>query len=127
MTLKFSSLQLCHLLEADLDLSFNRKPTIEQRRAPRRFEHRWPKDASANLEDDQGENGQDNTKQSEVEQGLKIGYPEFRSAYWPHFPQHLTKGLGTSRSANSTFQVLMSPSTRSGFSVERVPRGYMRL
>lgn len=80
-----------------------------------------------NVEGDPGENAQDNIEQFEVEEGLKIEYPEFRSAYWPHFPQHLTKGLGTSRSASSTFQVLIFPSTRSGFSVERVPRGYMRL
>lgn len=80
-----------------------------------------------NLEDEPAENEQYNTEHLGVGQELKIDYDAFRSAYWPHFPQRLTKGLGTSRSAGSTFQVLIFLSTRSCFSMERVPRGYMRL
>lgn len=120
-------MQLCHLLEADLDLSFNRKaPTYEQRRVLRRFKPRYPKDVSMDLEGDVDENVQDNKEQLGVEEELKIEYHEFRSAYWPHFPQHLTKGLGMSRGAACTFHVLIFPLTRSCFSMERVPRGYMR-
>jgi len=80
-----------------------------------------------NLEGEPDENEQDNMEQLETEQELKIDYNVFRSAYWPHFPQNLTKGLGTSKRATSTFQVLIFPSTRPSSSMERVPRSYMRL
>jgi hypothetical protein len=80
-----------------------------------------------NLEDGPAENEQDNTEQLGVEEELKIDYQTFRSVHWPHFPQNLTKGLGMSRSASSTFQALIFSLTRSSFSVERVPRGHMRL
>ena len=55
---------------------------------------------------------------AEVEQDLKIDYSAFRSAYWPHFPQHLTKGLGASMSANIRFRILISNLTRSCSSME---------
>jgi len=126
--LKLPFLQLCVLLEADLDLSFKRKaPTNEQRRALRRFELRYLKDVSLNLEDEPTENEQENREQPGIEEESKIDYYAFRSGYWPHFPQHLTKGLGTFRSASSRFRVLILASTRSRFSVERVSRGHMRL
>jgi len=121
-------LQLCQLLEADLNLSFKRKaPTSEQRRALQRFELRYLKDVAISLEDEPAENKQDNAEQLGVEEESKIDYQAFRSAYWPHFPQNLTKGLGTSRNANCKVLVLIFASTRSCFSMERIPRGYMRL
>lgn len=93
-------MQLCHLLEADLGLSFNRKaPTYEQQRALRRFELRYLEDVPMSLEDERADNEQGDTEQCGVEEELKIDYNAFRSDYWPHFPQPLIKGLGTSRSA----------------------------
>jgi hypothetical protein len=75
LALNFSSLQLCHLLEADLDLSFNRKaPTYQQRRALRRFELRCLKDVPIDLESEPVENEQHNAEQPGVEQELKIDY-----------------------------------------------------
>jgi hypothetical protein len=96
--------QLCHLLEADLDLSFKRKaPTNEQRRALRRFKLQDLEDVPINIEDEPSGSKQGNTEQLGLEEEPKIGYYRFRSDYWPHFPQHLTKGLGMSESAISKF------------------------
>ena len=91
--------QLCQLLEADLGLKFKRKArTAEQKRALRRFELRDFKDVPLDLEGEDLQEMGEHMEQKKVEEELKIDYHVFRSLYWPHFPQNLTKGLGEYRS-----------------------------
>jgi len=96
------SSQLCQLLEADFGLKFKRKSrTAEEKRALRRFELREVKDVPLELENEDLQELRQHTEQKRVEEELKIDYHVFRSLYWPHFPQNLTKGLGMHSSINS--------------------------
>jgi len=83
-------------------LKFKRKSqTAEEKRALRRFELREVKDVSLDLENEEPQELRQHTEQKRVEEELKIDYHVFRSLYWPHFPQNLTKGLGMHSSVDS--------------------------
>ena len=89
------SFQLCQLLEADFGLTFKRKAqTAEQKRAVRRFELRKVDDVPLDLEGEDLQEMKRHIEQKRVEEESKVNYHVFRSLYWPHFPQNLTKGLG---------------------------------
>ena len=89
------SFQLCQLLEADFGLRFKRKAqTPEQKRALRRFELCKVDDVPLDLASEDLQEMRRHVEQKRVEEELKINYHVFRSLYWPHFPQNLTKGLG---------------------------------
>ena len=76
-------------------MKFKRKSqTAEEKRALRRFELREVKDVPLDLENEDLQELRQHTEQKRVEEELKIDYHVFRSLYWPHFPQNLTKGLG---------------------------------
>ena len=83
------------MLEADLRLQFERKGrTAEQKRALRRFHLRDVEDVPLDLEDGDLQEMKQYQEQKGVGEEPKVDYQIFRSRYWPHFPQNLTKGLG---------------------------------
>jgi hypothetical protein len=83
-------------------LKFKRKArTAEQKRALRRFKLNDIEDVPLDLEDGDLQEMKQQTEQTRVEEELKIDYQVFRSLYWPHFPQNLTKGLGMHSSLGS--------------------------
>jgi len=113
-TLLSLSFQLCQLLEADFGLEFKRKAqTTEQKRALRRFELCKVEDVPLDLGIEDLQEMRRHIEQKRVEEELKINYHVFRSLYWPHFPQNLTKGLGMRPI------LLQKDITVSNFSLER--------
>ena len=91
--------QLCKLLEVDYHLSFKRRPrTREHRRAEQRsesveFDRNMPVDDDDLAKDDDIVTASPLRDTSAVMASI-ITFEIFLYAYWPHFPQPLTKGLG---------------------------------
>lgn len=96
--------QLCKLLEADCSLSFKRRPrTKEHRRAELRSYTAIVVDRDMDIVDNEDDLSTDAVTNSSIaeEVGQKasiVTYDVFRYAYWPRFPEPLTKGLGMSLS-----------------------------
>ena len=105
------SFQLCQLLEADFGLRFKRDAqTAEQKRALRRFELCKVDDIPLDLESEDLQEVRRHMELKRAEEELKIDYHVFRSLYWPHFPQNLTKGLGVHSSVSSGDRVVSNSS-----------------
>jgi hypothetical protein len=92
--------QLCKLLEADCDMSFKRRPrTREHRRAEQRSYTAVVIDQNMDIvndDDDVSAGGAtySSTTGEVAEKASIVTFDVFRYAYWPHFPEPLTKGLG---------------------------------
>lgn len=92
--------QLCKLLEADCSLSFKRRPrTREHRRAEQRSYAAAAIDRDMDIMDDEDDISASGVTYSSstgvvAEQASIVTYDVFQYAYWPRFPEPLTKGLG---------------------------------
>jgi len=84
---------------------------VEQKRALRRFELRDVEDVPLDLESEGLQEMRQDTEQKRAEEELKIDYHVFRSVYWPHFPQNLTKSLGVYSNVNSGDMVVSNSSS----------------
>lgn len=90
------------MLENDFGLTFARgRYTAEQRRAERRFRLRAVASDSRIEVSDSDEDGSNvvnpalEGRNVPAKESALVSFDVFCSEYWPHFPQNLTKKLGT--------------------------------
>ena len=91
--------QLCKLLEADCGLLFKRRPrTKEHRRAEQRSYTVEVVDRDMDIVDNEGLSTDaipsSPATEASSDKAAMVTFDVFLYAYWPHFPQPLTKGLG---------------------------------
>ena len=107
------------MVEADLNLSFSRGLyTKEHRRAEQRlkigelvitdgtFDHTTDDVKAPVNEENDRQARLSPTDDTHVSTPSLVTYERFREEYWPHFPQHLTKGFGTGSELHITRRIL---------------------